>query len=207
MTLKRSYQLFFVLIFVFSLSSCSDNKVNLTALDNNAVILAYGDSLTFGFGANSQTESYPAVLSQLTGLQVVNAGLSGEISRHGLARLADVLKVVKPNLVILCHGGNDIIRRLSKDELKNNLKQMIVLIKRSGADVLLVGVPNFTLMLNVPELYSELAIEHDLPIELTLLSELERNPKMKSDQIHPNAQGYKLMAERLLTLLQDSGAI
>lgn len=204
---SRFSHAFIFLLLALCLSSCSDNKPTLSALDNDAVILAFGDSLTFGIGANSKTESYPTVLSRLTGLQVVNEGISGEVTKHGLERLEDVLQSVKPDLVILCHGGNDIIRKLGKEQLKNNLKQMIVLIESTGAEVVLVGVPNFNLMLNVPKLYSELALEHELPIELKILPELERNPKMKSDQIHPNAQGYRLMAERIYTLLQSSGAI
>jgi len=204
---SRFSHAFIFLLLALCLSSCSDNKPTLSALESDAVILAFGDSLTFGIGANSKTESYPTVLSRLTGLQVVNEGISGEVTKHGLERLEDVLQSVKPDLVILCHGGNDIIRKLGKEQLKNNLKQMIVLIESTGAEVVLVGVPNFNLMLNVPKLYSELALEHELPIELKILPELERNPKMKSDQIHPNAQGYRLMAERIYTLLQSSGAI
>ena len=207
MKINRLLHAVTVVLFVFCLASCADDKPTLSALENDAVILAFGDSLTFGLGANSKMESYPAVLSQLTGLQVVNEGFSGEVSEDGLERLADILPILKPNLVILCHGGNDIIRKLGKEQLKSNLKQMIVLIESTGAEVVLVGVPNFNLMLNVPELYPDLAVEHQLPIELETLSEIERNPKMKSDQIHPNAQGYRLMAERIYTLLQDSGAI
>jgi len=204
---NRLLHAFIFLLLTLGLSSCSDNKPTLLALNNDAVILAFGDSLTFGIGANSKTESYPAVLSQLTGLQVINEGISGEVTEDGLERLDDVLQSVKPNLVILCHGGNDIIRKLGREQLKNNLKQMIILIESTGAEVVLVGVPNFNLMLNVPKLYPELALDHALPIELNILSKIERNPKMKSDQIHPNAQGYRLMAERLYTLLKESGAI
>jgi lysophospholipase L1-like esterase len=62
-------------------------------------------------------------------------------------------------------------------------------------------------MLNVPELYSELAIQHNIPLELNILPKIERNPELKSDQIHPNTQGYKLMAEKINLLLKDSGAL
>ena len=84
---------------------------------------------------------------------------------------------------------------------------MIILIESSGAEVVLVGVPNFNLMLDVPKLYPELALEHELAFEPSILSKIERSPKMKADQIHPNAQGYKLMAESIHTLLQGAGAI
>ena len=189
------------------LSSCSDKPILLNALDNDAVILAFGDSLTYGTGVNSKTQSYPAILSQLTGLKVINRGIPGEVSAYGLERLEDVLQETEPSLVILCHGGNDIIRKRGKDQLKTNLGKMIEIIQSRGVDVVLIGVPNFNLMLNVPDLYPDLASQYKLPIELSILPTLERNPKMKSDQIHPNATGYRLMAESIYDLLKSAGAL
>ncbi len=187
--------------------SCSENKATLIPLADDAVILAYGDSLTFGLGANTYTESYPAVLQDVTGLTVINEGIPGEVSAQGLKRLPMVLEEVKPNIVILCHGGNDLIRRLGKEQLKNNLNQMIKLIQQSGAEVVLLGVPTFNLMLTVPELYSELAETYKLPIDMELLPTIERDPKMKSDQIHPNAAGYSVMATAVQALLLEAGAL
>ncbi len=199
-------RLFALLFLTVQLIACSNDYAQLTALDDEAIILAFGDSLTYGTGVNSATQSYPAVLAKLTGLTVINKGIPGEISQHGLGRLAAVLDETQPKLVILCHGGNDLIRKLGKEQLKENLDQMISLIQNSGAEVVLVGVPNFSLMLNVPDLYSELATQHKIPVELDVLPKIERNPKLKSDPIHPNVQGYALMAERIYTILQSSGA-
>jgi lysophospholipase L1-like esterase len=94
---------------------------------------------------------------------------------------------------------------LGKEQLKDNLDKMITLIKNNGAEVVLIGVPNFSLMLNVPELYSDLATQHNIPIEHNILPKIERNPKLKSDHIHPNAQGYKLFAESIYQILKNSG--
>ena len=196
-----------VLCFAIALVSCSDKPPLLSPLDSNATILAFGDSLTYGTGVNSNTQSYPVILSQLTGRTVINKGIPGEITKHGLERLVDVLQETEPELVILCHGGNDIIRKLGKAQLQNNLKSMIELIQSTGAEVVLIGVPNFNLMLNIPEIYPELAANYNIPIELGILPKVERNPKLKSDQIHPNVQGYKLMAESIHQLLQESGAL
>tara|TARA_R110002050_G_scaffold1244_4_gene8630 strand:+ start:63158 stop:63784 length:627 start_codon:yes stop_codon:yes gene_type:complete len=204
---KRSLRLSILLWCCFCLISCSDSLPTLKPLTSNGVILAFGDSLTFGTGANSQTESYPAVLQELTGLTVINAGIPGEVSEQGLLRLPLMLEQTKPDLVVLCHGGNDLIRRLGNDQLKNNLGKMITLIQQSGADVVLIAVPQFSITLSVPDLYAELATSYQLPIELTILPELERNTAIKSDTIHPNAMGYKLLAERIHKLIFTSGGL
>tara|TARA_R110002153_G_scaffold18021_4_gene63166 strand:- start:47048 stop:47701 length:654 start_codon:yes stop_codon:yes gene_type:complete len=191
----------------FCLISCSDSLPKLKPLATNAVILAFGDSLTFGTGANSQTESYPAVLQQLTGRTVINAGIPGEISQQGLLRLPLILEQTKPDLVVLCHGGNDLIRKLGNDQLKSNLEKMISMIQTSGADVVLIAVPRFSVTLSVPDLYTELASTYKLPIELTIIPELERNSATKSDTIHPNAMGYQLLAKRIRGLLFTAGGL
>ncbi|PCJ30596.1 MAG: arylesterase [Gammaproteobacteria bacterium] len=190
------------------MSACSSEAdIQLKPLATDAVILAFGDSLTFGIGANSQTESYPTILAELTGRQVINSGLPGEISQHGLIRLAEELEETKPDLVILCHGGNDLIRKLSQVELKSNLESMVSLIKQSGAEVVLVAVPNFSLMLKVPPLYSEVAMSLQSPIDNKTLALIESKRQFKSDTVHPNALGYKLLATEIHQLLQASGAL
>jgi len=94
-----------------------------------------------------------------------------------------------------------LIRKLGQKQLKNNLDQMITLIQNSGAQVILIAVPNFSIMLDVPDLYTKLAKHHNIPVELTFLSQLEGEPTLKSDPIHPNAQGYKLFAESIFQFI------
>ena len=81
---------------------------------------------------------------------MINAGIPGEISEEGLARLLILLTECKPDLVVLCHGGNDILRRLDKTKLADHLEQMVGLIKDSGADVIIVGVPTYNLVSQYP---------------------------------------------------------
>jgi len=187
------------------LVACGDNP-QLNPLGSDAKILAFGDSLTYGTGVNKQ-ESYPSVLAQLLEREVINAGIPGEVSVDGLERLVDVLAETNPDLVILCHGGNDLIRKKSGKQLKDNLDKMVTLIEESGAQVVLIAVPNFNLLLSVPELYIEVAEQHNIPIEEDIIRQLERDPKMKSDAIHPNAIGYRQMAEHVYSLLQQAGAV
>ena len=207
---KKPCILIVYLMMMLSLISCShdDNSAMLTPLTQSSVILAYGDSLTFGTGAGDpKTQSYAAVLQQLTGIKVVNAGVPGEVTASALKRLPAVLRDIKPDLVILCHGGNDLIRRLGNEQIKSNLDKMIALIKASGAEVVLVGVPGFNLALQVPDLYPELATLYDVPVDVMILPSVLGNAKLKSDQVHPNAAGYRLIASSVHKLLTNSGAL
>jgi acyl-CoA thioesterase-1 len=125
---------------VLLLADCG-KEVALPSLPPDAVILAFGDSLTEGTGAGSE-ENYPAVLEALTGRRVVNAGKRGEESDAGLARLPGVMARVKPDLVILEHGGNDILRGRDLKRTEENLKQMVLLVQGEGASVVLLGIPS-----------------------------------------------------------------
>ncbi len=99
-------------------------------------------------------------------------------------------------MVILCHGGNDILRKRSEEAIKTNLIEMIKLIKASGAEVLLVGVPNFGLLgFKTHSLYTEVADETGVFFEEDVLSDVESDNRLKIDAIHPNEKGYEIMAE------------
>ncbi len=172
-------------------------------------ILAFGDSLTYGFGTrHPETQSYPAQLQRLTGQPVVNAGVNGETSSEGLRRIDPLLRQHRPGLVILCLGGNDILQRHSRQELKANLRRIILQIRASGAKLLLIAVPDFGLLgLDPLPLYRELAHEYSLPLEEEILPEVLSQPSLKSDPIHPNARGYRQMAERIYRKLKEEGLL
>jgi len=195
-----------ILLLIVLLAGCSESP-QVSPLTKSSVVLAFGDSLTEGLGAtNPKTESYPAVLEGLSGIPIINSGISGEVSKDGLIRLKEELEEFEPDLVILCHGGNDLIRKLGETALKQNLKQMITAIRESGAEVVLIAVPSFNLMAKVPDLYNELAEEFHIPIEEGIVRSIETSPSLKADPIHPNTQGYRLFAEAVHQLLVDSGA-
>ena len=193
-----------ILTSVLLLSSCSQAK--LPVLQSEDVVVAFGDSLTAGYGVD-KTQSYPSVLASITGLKVINAGISGETTAEGLERLPEVLETHQPQLVILLEGGNDVLQKVSEPQIKSNLKQMIQLIQQSGAAVLLVGVPEKKVFGSSLELYSELASEHEIPIEEEIVANLMNRLSMKSDYVHFNAQGYEAMAQAIYEALQTSGAI
>lgn len=188
-----------------ALSAC-DSQPKLKPLGKDAVIVAFGDSLTVGMGANPG-QSYPAVLAKMSGRTVINAGISGETSDAGLQRLPAVIAEHKPQLVIICHGANDILRRQSMADTENNIRSMVKIAKDSNIDVVLVAVPAFNLWASPPEFYARIAQDTNLPLEPEIIGNLEKNRKMKSDQVHFNADGYQLMAEAIYKILQDANAL
>ncbi len=168
--------------------------------------MAFGDSLTEGVGAGTEL-SYPAWLSKTTGRSIVNAGVSGETTSEGLVRLPAVLEEQRPKLVLLCLGGNDMLRHQDMGTTESNLRRIIQSIRASGASVVLIGVPEPKLFSGPPALYEKLADEFDLPYEGEIFDEVLKNPRLKSDLIHANAEGYRVVAERLAELLKDAGAL
>ena len=178
----------------------------LSALAPDAVVLAFGDSLTFGTGAGEQ-ESYPAQLARLIGRTVMRAGVPGEVSAEGLARLPEALDEHQPKLLILCHGGNDFLRRLPKQQAAANVRAMIRLATSRGIEVLLIGTPELGLTVTPPEFYAEIAREFRIPYEDGIVGKIFRDASLKSDAIHPNARGYRLIAERVAELLKKAGAV
>jgi lysophospholipase L1-like esterase len=188
-----------------ALTGCGDSP-KLARLAPTAVVLAFGDSLTYGTGA-AEAESYPAQLERIIGRKVVRAGVPGEVSAQALARLPAALDEHQPTLLVLCIGGNDFLRNLSQAEAAANVRRMIALAKGKGSDVLLIGAPEKGLLLTPPKFYAEIARELGIPYEGKVIGEILRSPELKSDPIHPNARGYRLMAERVAALLRQAGAL
>jgi acyl-CoA thioesterase-1 len=189
------------------LAACSDPAPRLARLPDGALLLAFGDSLTEGAGA-TPAQDYPAQLARLSGHPVINAGRSGELSAEGLARLPGLLEQHRPALLILCHGGNDLLRKLDEQALRSHLQGMIDAATTRNIPVLLLGVPEPGLfMRRATSLYEELARANQLPYDGAVLAEVESSRSLKFDLIHPNNAGYGAIARAVFRLLQRSGAL
>lgn len=199
-------RLFLLLLMAVCLAGCGEKTPALGRLAAGDVVLAFGDSLTHGTGARPE-DSYPAVLGQLIGRTVVRAGVPGEQTAGGLARLPEVLDEHRPRLVIVCLGGNDMLRKGTPANIEANLREILKTIKSRGLDAMLIGVPTPTLITRPPDFYSRLAKEFSIPYEGDIVTSVLYKSELKSDPIHPNAAGYRKMAEAVAELLRDAGAL
>ncbi|HEU5283936.1 MAG TPA: GDSL-type esterase/lipase family protein, partial [Burkholderiales bacterium] len=135
---------------------CGRDAPALARLGPDEVVLAFGDSLTFGSGVNDD-ESYPAVLAGLIGRKVVRDGVPGETTEQGLERLESSLEAHRPKLLLLCLGGNDLLRRVDSAQIEANLRVMVQLARDRGVQVVLIGVPEPAVFGGTAPLYRHLA--------------------------------------------------
>ena len=199
----------FLLLTAVLLTACGKKAPKHSALPRGSAVLALGDSLTYGYGANP-TESYPARLAELTGWAITNGGVSGDTSAQALARLPELLREHTPHLVIISIGGNDFLRRLPENETRANIRAIIQACKAAGAETLLVGVPGVGVgaALGYPgdhPLYADLAKAENVPYYANGWSQILGKDAFKSDQIHPNAAGYAEFARGLTAYLKENG--
>jgi len=199
--LKHAFCFFVLMLLV----ACGDGA-SFKPLSERSVILAFGDSLTYGSGASFKS-SYPVVLEELTGIRVINAGVPGEVTAEGLRRLPNLLEQHQPNLVVLIHGGNDMLRRMSRDAAASNLEAMIALIREAGAEVVIVGVPQPGLILSTAAFYGEVAEKTNTPIEKDVITDILQYRANKADVVHPNAKGYRMLTEAVRQQLVEVGAL
>ena len=204
---KPLYAAFFALLLLIGLSACSKPE---TALPANSTVLILGDSLTQGVGASSAQTNYPALLKQQTQWNIINGGVSGNTSAQALARLPELLQQHQPKLVIISIGGNDFLQRLSNSDTQANIAQSIALSQQSGAQVLLVAVPELTLAAAVGHpndhaMYAQLAQSHQVHLLEDAWSDVLADETLRSDAVHANDAGYQVFTKLLTKRLEQIG--
>lgn len=182
-----------VLVVVYQTVFHSPPVTNSTP--SGETIVCFGDSLTFGTGAGSG-QSYPSSLSSMIGLEVINSGVPGNTTADALERLDRDVLTHNPRIVLITLGGNDLMRDIPRDEAFANLEEIVRRIHRQGALVVLGGI-------NVPlfdrrfdEAYEEVHRQTGCLLIPNVLKGLIGKHDLMADQIHPNGNGYKIMAER-----------
>ncbi|MFZ0257574.1 MAG: GDSL-type esterase/lipase family protein [Gammaproteobacteria bacterium] len=164
---------FALLLLAALLFACSGGP-HLPRLVASDVVLAFGDSLTYGVGAH-RNQAYPAVLQTLLGRPVINAGVPGETTAEGLKRLPQTLDKHQPKILLLCLGGNDLLRGRPRTEITQNLRTMVALSRERNVAVVLVGVPEPRLFGGTAEFYEQIAEEFGLPYESGIMNEVLRS--------------------------------
>ncbi|MGP0070463.1 MAG: arylesterase [Bryobacteraceae bacterium] len=181
------------------------------SIDTRPVIVAFGDSLSAGYGADPG-KSFPDFLQKdldAAGLhwRVINAGVSGNTTTDGLVRLSEVLRR-KPRITIVEFGGNDGLRGLPVETTRANLEQIIEMLQSAGSKVLLAGMtlpPNYGPDYIQPfqQIYADLATKYKVTRIPFLLSDVALHPElMQRDGIHPTAQGNEIVAKTVMRYLK-----
>ena len=181
-----------------------------SAIAPGQTVLAFGDSVTYGTGA-ARGEDWPNLLAQKTSWKIVNAGIPGDTAQNGKGRIQALLDEHRPTMVIVEIGGNDFLRRQASTRVKEDIRQIIKTVQMSGAQVVLVAVPELSVLGLVAgrpsdsPIYSELAEEEKVSLVPKVFSEILGKPELCADRIHPNALGYQTMATGIHARLQELG--
>lgn len=183
---------YFLFIVAISLGACSPQPLNIN--NGGRDIIAFGDSLTYGLGAEPE-ESYPAVIAGLSGRNVVNLGISGNTAQDGLNRIEE-LNEYSPYMVLIEFGANDYMRKRPFDQTQQALTQIVDYVQQRGAIAVIVdtGGPG---MGKYTKLMKKLAKEKNAVYVPAILKGIFTKPDLKSDMIHPNAKGYALIAKKV----------
>ena len=158
-------------------------------------IICFGDSLTFGTGA-SEGKDYPSHLSTMIGWPVINAGVPGDTTAAALQRLERDVLSRAPDVVLITLGGNDLKNGIAKDIAFKNLKRIVEAIQNQGARVIIGGLKFPLRDRGFGRAYEELADQTGAILIPNILDGIMGQRKLMSDPIHPNDNGYKMMAER-----------
>jgi len=183
-------------ILLFVLGGCAKPEIsNLNSQGKQ--IICFGDSITFGYGA-SEGEDYPTALAKLIKRPVINAGVDGDTTFEALERLEQDVLSKDPYLVIVEFCGNDFLRKIPRKNTVENLGVVIDRIQAKGAIVALVDISAGGVFLDeYRKDFKKLAAQKKAIFIPAILHQIITSSNMKSDFFHPNARGYKLIAERV----------
>lgn len=180
---------------VVALLGCVKREIkNIDSQGSN--IICFGDSVTFGYAAGPD-QDYPSVLAQMTNIPVINAGIDGDTSIEALKRIESDVLDRDPLLVIIEFGGNDFLRRIPKEVTINNIQEMIDKIQEKGAMVAIVDISTSIILGEYHLAFYNIAQENSAIFIPNAFSGIITNPKLKGDFLHPNANGYNIIAQRI----------
>ncbi len=198
MSRYRGLRVFWFCLLISLLAACGGERYDKVRNIRSAgqAVICFGDSLTEGVGA-SASENYPSVLSRLIGFPVFNAGRRGDTTAQALARLSETVSGKSPRLVIVLLGGNDFLRRAPRQETRKNLEEIVSRIQAEGAMVAIAGIRLGLFTDEFNSIFEETAKKFNALYIPGVMKGILTDSSLKSDVIHPNGAGYRLVAERI----------
>ncbi len=182
------------ILLLFILLGCSPRIANLDSTGKS--IVCFGDSITEGVGAERGAD-YPSLLSQKVSRPVINAGVRGDTTADALERIETDVLAHEPKMVIVMLGGNDFFRKIPKEKTFANMDAIVARIQKHGAIVVIAVVKIGLLQDIYSKEFKSIAKERGALFIPNIMKGILTNPKLKYDRIHPNAEGYRLIAERI----------
>ena len=194
--MKKYFYLLFILTFLLACSKQEPKNYP----NSNTDIIAFGDSLTYGYGA-AQDKSYPAYLSQMLEREVINLGVSGDTSAQGLTRINEIKKY-EPYMVLIEFSANDLFRKIPKEQTENNLREIVRQVQSMGAIAVLVDTGGAFPMDAYTKIQKQIAKDYNTLLVPAIMDGIYNKKSLKSDQIHPNNKGYEIVAKRVKKVIE-----
>ncbi|QWV00183.1 arylesterase [Francisella salimarina] len=164
-------------------------------------IVAFGDSLTAGYGVDKY-DNYPSQLSRMIGEPVINMGVSGETTGQALLRIEDVVQA-NPKIVMVSLGANDLRKRIPAKEAFANLKRIVNILQANGALVIIGGLDIPYYKNDYAEDYINFAKSYGCLLVPNVLEGVIGNKDLMVDAVHPNAKGYRIMANQFYNVIKE----
>lgn len=206
----RNYVNFIFFLFVFTgVFPCfaESKPVNI---NENSTIVCFGDSLTYGHGANSETESWPALLQKRVKIPVINSGRNDDTTADGILRFDEDVVLHNPAVVIFDFGGNDIFslkKKLSYKQIEANFRTMLDKLDKTKTQVYIMRFYNnqmrfFDIFGSFDRILKRLEKDYDVTIIWDAWSGAWGHKDCKFDMTHCNAKGYKIMEQNIFNVLE-----
>jgi lysophospholipase L1-like esterase len=179
---------------------CAPRVANVDSKGTSIVCL--GDSITQGVGAR-RGEDYPSILAEKVSLPVINAGVGGNTTAEALARIDTDVFDHDPKMVIILLGGNDFLRKVPKAQTVAHMERIAERVRKKGAVVVIAVVKIGLLGDLYTKEFRRIARENGAVFIPDIMKDILTDPKLKSDQIHPNSAGYQIIADRIYNVIQE----
>jgi len=181
---------------LFGAAGCT--RSNIANLESEgSVIICFGDSITAGKGAGGPGKDYPSVLGKMTALPVVNAGINGDTTGEAVKRVQSDVLDRDPLIVVIEFGGNDFLGKTPTAETVANIETMIKEMQKKNVMVALADISTNFIMSEYGKEFRRISRAYGVILIPNLLDGIIANPDLKSDWIHPNGKGYKIIAHRI----------